>query len=113
MRRSNKEHRTTTGCAIRGFGASAISSWPRNGRKLAGSASSEDAIDAGRLTGSDRPGHCRGTARRQAQRSNETADEVAIGRGRRAEPAGDPAGPWRNLLRTDDGAQPGLRWIDY
>ena len=92
---------------------SAVSSWPRHGRKLAGSATPEDAIDAGRLAENDRPGHCRGTARRQAQGSNETADEVAIGRGRRAEQAGDPAGPRRILLRTDDGAQPGLRWIDY
>jgi hypothetical protein len=70
----------------------------------------EVAIDAGRLAENDRSGHCRGTERRQAQGSNETADKVAIGRG---EQAGYPAGPRRILLRTDDGAQPGLRWIDH
>src|SRR5258705_126452 len=92
---------------------SAVSSWPRHARKRARSATAEDAIDAGRLAENDRSGHCRGTVRRQAQRSNETPDEVAIGRGRRAEQAGDPTGPRRILLRTDDGAQAGLRWIDY
>jgi len=58
---------------------SAVALGPENGRKVAGSATPEDAIDAGRLTESDRPGHCRGTARCQAQRSKEAADEVAIG----------------------------------
>ena len=46
----------------------------------------------------------------QAQRCNGTADKLTRGRSRRAEQPGDPAGPRRNLLRTDDGA---WRWIDY
>jgi hypothetical protein len=46
----------------------------------------------------------------QAQRCNGTADEVIRERSRRAEQPSDPAGPRRNLLRTDDGA---WRRIDY
>jgi len=92
---------------------SAASSWPRHGRKLAGSATPEDAIDAGRA--SPRMIDLVIAVERRGARLN-----VATKRQMKS-PSGAVAGLNRQAIRPARSAisferttaQPGLRWIDY